>query len=271
MSSHHPRSIALAFICTLVLVTGACDTLLEPFDDETGVYSIHGILTLSEDTHYVRIRDINQPVTSDSTPGLDATVTLQNLDEGTTDILTDSVVSFDGTYTHNFRVDTDIQPGDSYELTVERSDGETATARATMPPVTEVEVSAHEPIFCLTGPVFDFINVPDPRLVEISIGVPWNDSYRWVDRDVETQSGFLVWRVLEEALPRSVTAARDSNRYCTLLPDNKLLVAYTHYGPDWPADSTRLNPVKSNVHNGLGLFGGLHRDTLTVTVDTVRT
>lgn len=271
MTYSYSTSFGMALLCTLLLVAGACDTSLEPFHEKTGLYSIHGILTLSKDEHYIRIKDLNEPVPEDSAPGLDATVTLENLDEGTTNILADSVVSFGGIYTHNFRVEGNLEPENTYQVTVERSDGLTATAQATMPPVTQVDVSAREPIYCLYGASFHFLNVPHPRLVEISVGVPQDDRYEWVHRDVPTQSGFVVWRILEEVLPRQITAVVDSNRYCTFLPDDKLLVAYTHYGPDWPTDSVRTSPIESNVQNGLGLFGGLHRDTLTLRVDTVRT
>jgi hypothetical protein len=47
-----------------------------------------------------------------------------------------------------------------------------------------------------------------------------------------------------------------------LLKNNYMRVAYTHFGPDWPADSIVANPLGSNVEGGLGIFGGLHRDTL---------
>lgn len=266
-SAFNCSRLALAGLVVVLLV--GCDTSLEPFHRNSGLYSIHGVLTLSENTHYVRVKNLNDPVPEDATRKLDATVRLENLTAGTSQTLTDSVVSFEGIHTHNFRVDADIQPQANYRLTVERSDGRVARATATMPPVTEVTVDAREPVKCLFGASFHFRNVPHPRLVEISIGVPWNGAYQWVDRDIPTQSGFSVWRIAEEVLPRDITAVVDSNRYCTYLEDDHYRVAYTHYGPDWPADSTRTNPVASNVENGLGLFGGLHRDTLTVQIDTV--
>lgn len=262
-------ALCLALGVTVVTVLAGCDTSLQVFDDDTGLYSISGVLTLSKNTHYVRVKDLNAPVPDDSARSLDAAVTLENVTAGTVSTPTDSIVSFDGIHTHNFRIDQDIQPGAKYRLTVERSDGGATQAVAIMPPITEVDVTAREPIKCLHGANFHFRNVPHPRLVEISIGVPWNEGVRWLDRDIPTKSGFVVWRVLEEVLPRTITATVDSNRYCTYLEEDFFHVAYTHYGPNWPTDSVRTNPVASTVENGLGLFGGLHRDTLTLRVDTV--
>lgn len=269
MLASRGRALGLAIIVALLTVLVGCDASLEPFHRNSGLYSIQGILTLAQDTHYVRIKNLNESVSRDTSRDLDATVTLENLTTGTSKTLADTVVSFDGIRTHNFRITDDIQPTHAYELTVERADGRSARARATMPPITEVTVDADEPVKCLFGASFHFQNVPLDRLVELSVGVPWNDGYNWVDRDLPTKSGFVVWRILEDAFPRRITSNVKRNRYCLYLPDNHFRVAYTHYGPDWPTDSVRTNPVASNVENGLGLFGGLHRDTLTVQIDTV--
>lgn len=259
--------LALGF--TLLSVLVGCDTSLQAFDEDTGLYSISGVLTLSKHPHYVRINDLNDPASLDSARSLDATVTLENVTEGTSKTLTDSVVTFDGTHTHNFRIDQDIQPEATYRLTVERSDGATSRAVATMPPVTDIDINADEPIKCLNGANIEFNNVPDPRLVEMSVGVPWNEGSRWVHDDVATETGFVVWRVLDETLPSTITSSVARNRYCRQLQEDYFYVAYTHYGPSWPTDSVRTSPVASTVENGLGLFGGLHRDTLTVRIDTV--
>lgn len=275
--SHHRAWVFLAplALAGLLLWTG-CDNTLEPFDEETGQFSIQGLLTLSQETHFIRVKDLNDPITPDSTRTLDVTVTLENTATGTTEQLTDSVVVFDGIFTHNFRTDQDIQPGVTYELTVERPDGRSAQAIATMPERTELEVSPAKPeaIRCDRGIVLKFQNVPAARFLRIFVGLKYERDWKWVKvQDSDTELGIspanFVQEILSERILRSEFGDnwRNAKRlYCTLLDTDTFRIAYTHFGPDWPPDSVLANPIESSVKNGLGVFGGVHRDTLFRTV-----
>lgn len=255
----------------LGLWTG-CDNTVDPFAEERGQFSIQGVLTLSQEEHFIRVKDLNDPLIGDSTRTLDVTVTLENQATGTTERLADSIVAFDGLFTHNFRTDQDIQPGVTYELTVERPDGRSSQATATMPPETRVESRPPRPdsIRCSGGLILRFQNVPKGRFLRVFAGFNWNRAWRWAEiQDPETSIGIEPARFVEKVIPNRVFRAElgsnwqeQKRLFCTLLDKGRIRIAYTHFGPDWPPDSVLANPIESSVRNGLGVFGGVHRDTL---------
>lgn len=256
--------LLIAVIGGGVLLDG-CDSTLEPFAEDAGLYSIYGFLSASG-SNFIRVRDLNTPPTSDSARTLDATVRLENLRTRRTETLVDSVVVFDGTFTHNFRMGQPVVPGATYRLTVERADGQRAEATATMPRLTDVDVepSAADTVKCEEGWLLDFQNVRAESPLALSVGLKWSGERRWVDFGRIDRSGGLVpWRVVEEAVPGYVLQVFEKKKnYCTVLDEREFRIAYTHYGPDWPADSVLADPTASTVKNGLGVFGGFRRDTL---------
>ncbi len=267
------RSVLAASVLAGLLLVG-CDTALEPFADDNGAYSVRGVLSLTKSEHYIRVNDLNRPATQDTAHRLDATVTLANPSAGITETLEDSVVVFEGTATHNFRVTQAIQPDTEYRLAVERADGVTTRASAITPPLTEVDVDpAATTVACDRETILRFRNVPEPRLIRVRVGVEWNGQQEWISsRPVKDSSGtpthfVSAAGVLAEVVPQpTLDDLPGVWAYCTLLSDPTLQIAYTHLGPDWPADSVRADPLASDVENGLGLFGGVHRDTLRKTV-----
>ncbi|TVR14597.1 MAG: DUF4249 family protein, partial [Balneolaceae bacterium] len=132
------------FILISVLVCvgfSSCDNSLDPIDLETGIYSIYGFLDLNEQTHYIRVRDLNAPFTIEATDSLDATVSLQNLDRGSTVILDSRVWDHEGVNHHTFVYNNQIIPNDTYRLAVERSDGFAVNATITAPTKPEPHVA----------------------------------------------------------------------------------------------------------------------------------
>lgn len=265
-------SVMACVLAALLLV--GCDTTLEPFAENNGAYSVRGVLTLTQDEHYIRVKDLNQPVTQDTARTLDATVTLENLTTGLTETLEDSVVLFEGVATHNFRVDQSIEPSADYRLTVERSDGVTTQATATTPPFTDVIVAPETTaVACDQEIILDFPNVPTPRLLRLRAAIEWDGIPYWRSIDITTRSdgtptAFVsAASVIADVVPApTLETLGGASQYCTILSDDTLPIAYTHFGPDWPADSVRADPLASDVENGLGLFGAMHRDTLQKTV-----
>lgn len=264
MSTPRCLSWGLA-LCVGILLFG-CDTALDPFAETTGLYYVYGVFEVNHDEHFVRVRNLNNPPLRSGNPDpLDATVTLENLTAGTSTQLIDSTVTFDETRTHNFRVEQVIQPGATYRLTVERSDGRRTEATATMPETTKVALdpAPTDTVPCDQGIVLNFQDEPKGTRIRRSVGVLFSDSLRWVREQVDVQDGFVPWRIVEKTLPRPVLQTIDRpERYCRLLDKKEAHVAYTHFGPDWPADSVLTNPTRSNVKNGLGTLGGVRRDTM---------
>lgn len=266
-------SIAVALVVSLLF--GACDARLEPYAENTGFFSIYGYLTVSDAPHYIRVRNLNDLVLDDSTQPLDATVLLKNLDTGATETLIDSVVVHDGVYTHNFRSEMDVEPKTTYEVSVERSDGRTSRATATMPPVTNVEVEPTGDAACDARLRVEFPDIDQKRFIRASVGLKYANTLEWYNIDLtELPTGGLRQRFqpasfVDEVVPDNITPIVDCDaaRYCSLLDDKKIRIAYTHFGPDWPADSVLADPLHSDVTNGTGVFGGLRRDTVVVTTN----
>lgn len=262
-------------IAGVALLTG-CDNSVDAFEEDAGLFSIHGYLSLSGNEHFIRVKDLNEPLVGDSTRAIDATVTLENLTTGQVETLTDSIVAFEGVYTHNFRTDQDIQPATRYRVSVERPDGRTARATATMPPRTEVALDPEEPTDCTEALVVRFRNVQEVRLLRVSVGFVWRNQLNWVDLDEPTVGSegtpvfsFAPATILDGVFPTSLkrNLGFDQERYCNQLNEDDFRVAYTRFGPDWPADSVLTDPLASSVENGIGVFGGLQRDTLTQRVE----
>lgn len=265
--------IAIPVVGLFLLV--GCDSSLQPIDEDAGLFSVYGYLSLTKNQHFLRIKDLGTPLLPDSTRTINATVTLTNLATGQSETLTDSVVSFKGVFTHNFRSDQAIQPDTRYRITVEQGGGQTQ-ATATMPEKTKVDFDPSGPIKCTESVFVNFRNVPEKRLLRMSVGIPWRNHRNWVPQsNFDTGAGeTLIERFDAASIARAVIPERilgtvgfQAEKFCSLLDDNKIYVAYTHFGPDWPADSVRTNPTQSTVKNGLGIFGGLHRDTLMKTID----
>lgn len=275
MQHQYARACWISLLLVGFTLLLGCDTSLQPIDEDTGLFSIYGYLTLSNRPHYIRIRNLKDPVFDGSDAGIPATVTLEHLETGTTETLDDSIVVFQGVQTHNFKSSQDIQPDDKYRIVVERSDGASTQVTATMPELTNVGVDPSAPIACTEDVTFTFFNVPEPRLLKVSVGFLWRGQWHWVERGNPTISpeGTPMTRFSPEGILREVVPERilrslgPPSEYCTLMVKKEVRVAYSHFGPDWPADSVLTNPVKSQVENGLGVFGGLHRDTLVKNIE----
>ncbi|MGN8225792.1 hypothetical protein [Gracilimonas sp. BCB1] len=111
----------------------SCDNTLDPLNEEVGIFSIYGALDLDDSTHYIRVRDLNAPFTAEATRKIDAEVTFENLDLGTSLTLQGERKEYDGMYLHNFLINGEIQPDTEYRITARRSDGATTSVSVTTP------------------------------------------------------------------------------------------------------------------------------------------
>ena len=123
----------IGLICLIMFLAGGCENTFEPFNEDEGFYSIYGNLNLYADTNFVRVKNLNIPLYEDSTRQFDATVTLKNLNTGTSLTMTDSLIEFEGVLTHNFYTDADIAENSEYQVAVEGPDGKSARISTTTP------------------------------------------------------------------------------------------------------------------------------------------
>lgn len=272
--------VALAFLGAFLFL-GGCDNTLDPISDE-GAFTIHGALNASTERQFIRVRDLNSPLTAKTTRKLDATVRVENLETGAITSFQDSVVAFGGVYTHNFWADLDVQPNTEYRVVVDRSDGASSEAAMTTPPVVEVNRRPTEG-HCLNRFSIRFRGVKELNLIRAQVGfryqgrafwVPWPSSFGSASSTADVHVLFQPETVLAtqiESQDNPSTRFRVEPR-CLKLSDNQIYVAFQHLGPAWSGHlpgNLSYDPTESDVvENGLGFFGGLREDTVSVTVDT---
>lgn len=284
------------------MATG-CENSIEPFDEE-GTYSIYGVLDVSGKTQLFRVKPLSVPITKVDSETVSATATLENVTEGTSEVLRDSVIVFEdgGTkiITHNFVTTTPIAPETRYRLTVE---GDAGTARATTVTPTNTE-AVLSPQHGECGDTYTavFPDISDPRRIRAAWEVKWTDMpalFRrgdWASfslsgqtfrrntgevvalfepadtlstliKEVETISG-------PPSIPDSIVfEACYSMNTCAVLDSDEVRLRYTYLGPEWygeiPADSLTYDPLESHdVSNGLGFFGSVVRNHVSTTVNT---
>lgn len=256
------------FIVFTAVISG-CDNTMDPFDEEKGLYSIYGYLDLNEEVNYIRVKDLNKPLPTDSTDTIDATVILENLNNNTKEILQDTLVQFNDIYTHNFRTAMEITPGTSYQITVERSDGKSVTATATTPHVADVSL---EPTGqdCITPIEMTFKPVSGRYDLDLSIGFDYNEIRYWVSPDADHfEEELVIFRFTPLNILDKIfyPPGPDSERvWCHMLDHDNLFVRYTHYGPDFEDTGSDSLDIPGETVK----FGALYEDSFSFPIDLVQ-
>ncbi|HEX6982924.1 MAG TPA: hypothetical protein VF181_09195 [Balneolaceae bacterium] len=257
------KNALIATFIIFISLFASCDNSLDAFD-ERALYSIHGYLGIYREYNYIRIKELSSPLRADSTREIDATVTLQNLKTGESEVLKDSIMQFDNVYTHNFRTTLDITPETSYRLTVERSDGEILEATATTPFIAQLQITPAE-INCRTRIRTSFVPVLDRIYVHAFLGFSFKNQMYWItipeviDAEEEfVYLSFAVQSVLDQVF-------RKNPIECYEMDTDSLYIKYYHFGPDYfddTVDDTLLIP------GGAGEFKGLYMRIVPFHVDT---
>jgi hypothetical protein len=222
---------------------------------------------------------------------MEATVRLENLTDGQSEVLADSIIVFrdEGTrvITHNFWTDTPIQPQTEYRLAVEHPDGKRTAATTTTPPSTPAVVSP-ESGNCLTSFTVQFPSIEDDRLVRAVVELSYSSGdstgttlgYSQTKDITVGEAGNVSFQFEpEQLLGRTFDSINDETEECYYTPlcanltTGRITIRYTYLAPDWsernPGDSTGLDPTESPfIENGKGFFGALWRDEVTTRVDT---
>lgn len=272
-----------------IFLVGCVDQTIEPFEKEEGIFSVYGFLEVNETPNFVRIRDLSVPFDDADQIRLNAMVTFEDLDRGTSVVLEDTVVWFGQNRTHNFIIQEEIRPNGKYRITAERPDGKTVESLATAPGLTEVHAEPSEDVDCEEQIEFSFSNVPDPEQVRMEVGFFHDDQMRWQEIGLVAQ----LERIGEDELfvnmsPRNLLVevftpsleGEDGGRpipprflmptvSCHELQSNEAHIRFIHLGPEWAAIKPVRPPEPTNildVTNGLGFFGAIHRDSFTFTI-----
>lgn len=279
------------FLLWLIPLFTGCDNTIEPYA-EKGRYSIYGYLSPARDVQMVRVKPLTVPISKMDSADLGVTVTLENLTDGTNEILRDSVIAYQdeeaSVITHNFWTDSAVQLGSKYRISVKDPNGDMTTATAVAPTGSEA-ITSPENGNCLSTYTVEFEDVTVRRISEASIQAfyegEWislspssENIYRTDERNAALN--FKPETLLEDHIPEQ-TVPESRNPFCWFatrcgrLGSDSLRIRYTYLGPEWygeiPEDSLTYNPLKSHdVTNGLGFFGALGQAQTVVSVDTAR-
>lgn len=121
-------------ITCLFLIFSGCGGSFQPYEkNDKYPFSIFGYFDASADTQWVRISPARQEFnTSADVP--DMKVTLKNMQSGESALLKDSLFVPDSAFKFlNFRTTMDIEPGETYELQAESTDGVSSRVTVTIP------------------------------------------------------------------------------------------------------------------------------------------
>ncbi len=274
-------SVFLGLFFSLIIV--GCDNTIQPLDRDNGVYSIYGIFDLKKEINFVRVKDLNQTLLQDTSDTIDATVIIEDLQSGMSDVMQDSVVTFDGVKTHNFYTDLNILPDTRYRVSVERSDGRTVSAEVVTPTFAETSV---EPVNedCLTRIDVTFSPVADRNTLRLSFGFNYKGQRWWVNpranvlgsiSDFTDGVGRQVYSFTPKTIIDLYPPGEGNNPFdgddgitlwCHELDNDQFYIRYTHYGPGFFESSTSDS---LEIPGGTGRLGALYKDTLNFQIDTV--
>lgn len=252
-------------------------------DNSDTPFSIQGYLESPTDTNWVRISEVRNKLYLEEDAILDATVTLEHLESGEVVTMEDSLFQIEEEYyAYNFWSTMSLEPEQSYLLTVERSDGETSSAKVTMPetfPEPEINASyyiggkIHEVEYLVAVDIH--YTVRNDRNGQIKV---FQFSHRHHTFSINFENGdelpsdehnILIDDSADRATITEFYKRGDSVIDHTYLSRSMYIASA---GPDW-VDFPSLDPLVKelpeigNVENGVGFLGGVVSRTFPMPCD----
>ncbi len=267
-----------ASLVIFMINLNSCDNTIAPYEESEVLFSIYGGLNMSETSHMIRVGDVNQPLRADSTRELDAEVSFKKPEAGDALELSGEREAYEELYVHNFPLDLEIKPGNTYKIEAERSDGKTASASAEAPKITDAYASPRGDN-CETEIEVEFPDAPYARRIEAEVGFSYDNDTFWVtlqpelNEDDEVVARFTPQEVIDEVFdenPPCPEEIDDEPRIqCQDFDDENMKISFKHFGSDWDDYNTPIDPLESaDVNDGLGFFGIYQEGFHTVPVDT---
>lgn len=268
------KGLFILFFFLVCAGISSCDNSIEPIDLETGgIYSIYGFLDLNEETHYIRVRELKAPFTKEATESIDATVSLQNLNRGSTATLESRVRDHEGVILHDFVYNNEIMPKDTYKLTVKRSDGYAVNISITAPTKPEPRVApinqnCYVPIEFEMEPLFD-------STVVLQVGLlTYDERIRefviiWTPRKVfnvgaDQTPGRMTYSFIPQEQLSNILHFLPDPRCDRYVIDGNIYINYIHYGPGFYEQVTAETLSVIDTQR----FGAVYFDTLAIPIDT---
>ena len=267
-------SVCVFLACVLAIIS--CENSIDIYTDrEEGIYSMYGVLNMSEDRKYVRVYDTNSPPTAEATEQLDVQVTFKREGENFSEIMTDRVIEFDGVYTHNFYTDRALELDTEYIVAVEDLDGYTDSISAFTPKeiaVTEILVPQDDcnriTISATIEPVYFEIG----EFIVYDIGFEHRDRLIWVTRhpvyfeEEERGTSFAI-----NISPSVVIERAGGGANCIADNIGVFYFKFRHYGASGFGHQNLAINDSTQIINGKSLIALYESETFTFQVDTIFT
>lgn len=237
------KSFAYIFACVSAILLLGCTETVDPNLGTDRPYTLWGLINPKADTHAVRIFEIKENIELVRPEPLDATVTSFHVQSGQERVWKDSLVQLaDGDYRHVYWAAFSAKEGDTFRLTVRRSDGATSSALTTVPPPISLEVLPPD-----STKVFDVIL---PVMIQ---GVPPALPRVDVEYDVESVTPDGVFLAAEPVTVSYDGRAMPEDRGWLLeidLRDDFDTISAVYEERDLPLDLLKLRGMELRVHVG---------------------
>lgn len=250
---------------------GSCDNTVNPVDEDTGLYSVYGVLELGKSRNVIRIRDLKAPFTLEDTEKIDAEVTLENLETNVVETLTRERFRQNGVYHHNFIVQN-ILPDTGYELKIVRSDGRSRKLRIRTPSITTKSISPANRD-CKTQLEVEFGNINGglieyvlkPDIIDPMRGDFFRIFYSFVRAVVDSDVNNPRSPLTTTFKPIEYSPDLNPEIECNELGIDKLYITYVYYSEGL---QEKLNNPDFDPLESIELFGAVYVDTLVIPFDT---
>jgi hypothetical protein len=261
------RSNKIHFVFPLFLIAffslNSCDDSLDSFkENDRFIYSISGYLDSSADTQWIRVIHLQEEIDTTG-KGIDGTIKMENLENGETTILKDSLFQYsDDVYAYNFWTKQDVEPRGTYRITAERSDGAVSSVTVEIPdtfedPVYHSPASPGDPGRLVIRGVDNLVDVSIRFKIRYNVsGITVNSSIPIISDTIATAGDNYYIPIFPDKIAR---ATQDLDTADIL--DCELYVARA--GADWvdfPSIDRNLIALPegiSNVEDGTGYVVGI--------------
>lgn len=267
MRKLHKISIVIAFFC--IATIHSCDNSLNPIDRDTGIFAFYGFLDLNQETHYIRVRDLNAPFTKEATETLDAAVSLHNLSQGTLTLLESQIREYEGVFLHTFVYNNTVIPDNKYQIIIERSDGAAVDMSITTPTRPEphaapLNQNCHMPVEFVMEPMNGGTVV---LWVGLGPGGPWGPR-QVLKSDAGPLSGNVTFTFIPSEQVSFILPFNITERRCgRWLRDSNMYIHYIHYSTGF---YEQIANDSFDILASTQRFGAFYSDTFAIPVDTTR-
>lgn len=264
----------------LVVLSGSCDRVINPFEDETGTYSVYGALNVEDELHSVRVRNVTIPFLSDSALGYDDINVFFHYPDNRVVQLRDSVINFNGNYTYNYLIDGALEPDSEYRIQLTFDGDQEANSIISTPGISNGDSTPDQSNGCEQQIRIFFNNVKSPEFVLADVGVEHDGKLKWapigtvdqidhVPNSDRMEVKMTVTNLLVDIFPPPPEATIGIPRRfwrptvnCQELDAFTMYFRYIHFGKEWEGfrDSEFLdfNYIDSgDIENGIGFVGAI--------------